>query len=568
MPEYPLVPDGRLPGSDSASSADRPLTRRELRERQRAREAAQAASAQPTSGPAAGGPAQQPGGPSWRADAAAPSTWQANGDGSPQGRLPGPSASRPAQRPAPASGAAPRRPAPPAASPQRPANARSVAAPSRQPGQDGAAAPRRTPSPSNPPQPAAPASRPGATARQGLPQGRPATGAQGAPASTRRPANTGLPEHPRASTPAESTASREATASAAAVPGAVDPFTAVFGDAFVQVDETRAPGAASSSSSDTGATSFDWLLGEFTDEPAPAPAAPRAAPGPARSTGEQPRRPAAPSDTGKKGRKGRPAPVSDAAGGRKPVRVRVKQRPAGRGTPRRTAAKVASLAAMSFVALMTVATTIPSLSLMSTQDVQAMAMSGLRETQGPQQSVTIDGGTQIASTGHEGYESMTIMEYAEAAGIRPEATFTNNPLGTIQWPFAVGVHIGDRFGYRDCAGCSVDHGGQDFNPGYGAEIQAIADGVVSVAENGGGSLGVHMMIDHVIDGEVVTSVYAHMQYDSMRFEAGDHVSVGDVLGLTGSTGMSTGPHLHFEIRVGGVEGTKVDPLDWLYLYTN
>jgi murein DD-endopeptidase MepM/ murein hydrolase activator NlpD len=55
---------------------------------------------------------------------------------------------------------------------------------------------------------------------------------------------------------------------------------------------------------------------------------------------------------------------------------------------------------------------------------------------------------------------------------------------------------------------------------------------------------------------------------SRRFEVGDTVHVADVIGQTGNTGMSTGPHLHFEIRLGGVNGTKVDPLDWLYANTN
>ena len=121
------------------------------------------------------------------------------------------------------------------------------------------------------------------------------------------------------------------------------------------------------------------------------------------------------------------------------------------------------------------------------------------------------------------------------------------------------MHIGDRFGYRDCAGCSTNHHGQDFNPGLGAEIQSIADGTVAVSTDSGGSLGVVTMIDHVIDGEVITSVYAHMEYDSRRFEVGDTVKVGDVIGTTGNTGMSTGPHLHFEIRIGGIDGTKGRP---------
>jgi murein DD-endopeptidase MepM/ murein hydrolase activator NlpD len=223
---------------------------------------------------------------------------------------------------------------------------------------------------------------------------------------------------------------------------------------------------------------------------------------------------------------------------------------------------------MSFAALLAVATSVPSLSLLSPEDVQAMALE--RETLGGEagQRVEITGGVLAQGITREGYETQTIDEYARAAGIRPEATFTNNPAGTIQWPFAVGVHIGDRFGYRNCYGCSSDHGGQDFNPGLGAEIQAIADGTVSNSTDSGGSLGVVMMIDHIIDGELVTSVYAHMEYDSRRFEVGDTVAVGDVIGTTGDTGMSTGPHLHFEIRLGGIDGTKVDPLEWLYAYTN
>lgn len=256
------------------------------------------------------------------------------------------------------------------------------------------------------------------------------------------------------------------------------------------------------------------------------------------------------------------------------VRVRVSGRPQSRpvasASPRGRGGRrfVASLVAMSFAALLAVATTIPSLSLLTPSDVQALALSSPDGPTLDGQRVVLNGDIVAQSVQREGYESQTIEEYARAAGIRPEATFTNNPSGTIQWPFAVGVHIGDRFGYRDCWGCSSNHGGQDFNPGLGAEIQAIADGVVSNSTDSGGSLGVVMMIDHVINGELITSVYAHMEYDSRRFEVGDTVQVGDPIGTTGDTGMSTGPHLHFEIRIGGINGTKVDPLEWLYANTN
>ncbi|WP_157000327.1 M23 family metallopeptidase, partial [Agromyces terreus] len=244
---------------------------------------------------------------------------------------------------------------------------------------------------------------------------------------------------------------------------------------------------------------------------------------------------------------------------------RARRAPAPRG--RRRARGLASIVAMSFVAMLAVTTTIPALSLLSEDDVQALALSYSEGDSIDGQSLAI-GDVAAPSVDREGYASQTIEEYAEAAGIRAEATFTNNPSGTIQWPFAVGVHIGDRFGYRDCAGCSEDHHGQDFNPGFGAQIQAIADGVVSESTDEGGSLGVVTMIDHQIDGQTVTSVYAHMQYDSRLMEVGDVIKVGDVVGLTGTTGMSTGPHLHFEIRIGGIDGEWVDPLEWLYANTN
>jgi murein DD-endopeptidase MepM/ murein hydrolase activator NlpD len=236
---------------------------------------------------------------------------------------------------------------------------------------------------------------------------------------------------------------------------------------------------------------------------------------------------------------------------------------------RRGAATGVTIVAMSFVALMAVSTSLPAEALLSSADVQAAAVAARQSgSDAPAQTLALGGGTDTLSVQRDGYESKSVAEVAAASGIRLEATFTNNPNGTIQWPFAVGVHIGDHFGYRDCAGCSENHQGQDFNPGLGAPIQAIADGVVSYTADGEGSLGVHMIIDHMIDGKKVSSVYAHMEHGSMLFNTGDVVKVGQVIGKTGNTGMSTGPHLHFEIRLGGKDGQHVDPLAWLYAHVN
>ncbi|GEM_PF-517156 len=263
------------------------------------------------------------------------------------------------------------------------------------------------------------------------------------------------------------------------------------------------------------------------------------------------------------------APARSSAGTHPKKKPTRDQRRAARR--RAAAAKGFSVVAMGFVAMITVATSLPANSLLSAEEVAA-AQVAIQHEAGLEPQVMHsyggDGDSTEFTVDTENYQVATIAEYAAASGIRVDNTFTNNPYGTIQWPFPVGVHIGSYYGWRSCAGCTANHHGIDFNPGYGAEIQAIADGTVSVAQNGGGSLGVVMMIDHVIDGQVVTSVYAHMQYDSMRYRVGDTVKVGDIVGNVGSTGLSTGPHLHFEIRIGGVEGYWVDPLAWLYENTD
>ncbi|NQX26282.1 M23 family metallopeptidase [Microbacteriaceae bacterium VKM Ac-2854] len=233
--------------------------------------------------------------------------------------------------------------------------------------------------------------------------------------------------------------------------------------------------------------------------------------------------------------------------------------------------RLGGIMAMSFVAAIAVATSMPALSLLSPEEVQAQQLAAVA-TAGFQ-----DGGeTQSFVAGDSTDETVTRDNYGVtekktqtnvAAIVRTSSSeFTNNPNGTIQWPFAVGVPVSDHFGPRSCAGCSANHGGTDFNPGNGSPIQVIADGVVRYVEDGEGSLGVHVIIDHQIDGELVSSVYAHMQHGSVAVKEGDPVKVGQLVGLVGTTGMSTGPHLHFEIREDGT--TKVDSFVWLQNHAN
>ncbi len=98
------------------------------------------------------------------------------------------------------------------------------------------------------------------------------------------------------------------------------------------------------------------------------------------------------------------------------------------------------------------------------------------------------------------------------------------------------------------------HAGIDLAAGVGAPISAVAAGTVVAAGSEGG-YGRVVRLQHD-DGTL--SLYAHMS--ELLVSPGQRVTPGTYLGLEGSSGHSTGPHLHFEVRVGGV---PVDPEPWL-----
>ena len=134
----------------------------------------------------------------------------------------------------------------------------------------------------------------------------------------------------------------------------------------------------------------------------------------------------------------------------------------------------------------------------------------------------------------------------------------------VQWPVPSATRLSSGFGFRTCSGCSSDHQGIDLNPGNGFPVVAVADGVVVTSEFSG-ALGAHVIIEHTIDGQVVQSIYAHLQGDSLAVAVGEEVTIGQQVGLVGDTGQSTGPHLHFGIVVGG---ETIDPLPWLVEHAN
>ncbi|MFE9256649.1 peptidoglycan DD-metalloendopeptidase family protein [Streptomyces sp. NPDC006879] len=101
------------------------------------------------------------------------------------------------------------------------------------------------------------------------------------------------------------------------------------------------------------------------------------------------------------------------------------------------------------------------------------------------------------------------------------------------------------------------HTGVDFAVGTGTSVKAVGAGTV-VSAGWAGAYGNEVVIRHE-DGRY--SQYAHLS--SLAVSAGQTVSGGQQIGLSGSTGNSTGPHLHFEIRTGVGYGSDVDPLAYL-----
>jgi murein DD-endopeptidase MepM/ murein hydrolase activator NlpD len=99
------------------------------------------------------------------------------------------------------------------------------------------------------------------------------------------------------------------------------------------------------------------------------------------------------------------------------------------------------------------------------------------------------------------------------------------------------------------------HAGIDIAAPLGAPIAAAATGQVVLATRAGGPYGTMAIIDH---GDGLRTVYGHLS--ELDVDVGERVDRGQLVGLCGSTGFSTGPHLHFEVRQ---EGELRDPLSYL-----
>lgn len=137
-------------------------------------------------------------------------------------------------------------------------------------------------------------------------------------------------------------------------------------------------------------------------------------------------------------------------------------------------------------------------------------------------------------------------------------TSSTDYSGGYIWPVPGYTRITSPFGYRNCPYHGRElHGGCDIPAAYGTPIKAAKSGVVVISTYGS-SYGNYVAIAH---GDGSRTMYAHMS--SRAVSVGTTVSQGQVIGYVGSTGNSTGNHLHLELWTSSSSSSRVNPLNYI-----
>mgnify|MGYP002517968249 FL=1 len=149
---------------------------------------------------------------------------------------------------------------------------------------------------------------------------------------------------------------------------------------------------------------------------------------------------------------------------------------------------------------------------------------------------------------------------AAAAASKPQLSFTG-----FSCPLKSYTRISSEYGWRKnpVSGVNKLHAGIDMAAPAGTPIYAAASGYVQVAGWSSGGYGNYVIIYHgkMSDGNTYSTLYGHMK--SVATSAGKYVNQGDLIGYVGSTGNSTGNHLHLEVWKGGSKANAVNPRGYI-----
>ena len=161
---------------------------------------------------------------------------------------------------------------------------------------------------------------------------------------------------------------------------------------------------------------------------------------------------------------------------------------------------------------------------------------------------------------YEAVKSQIQKLIAQAASSQPQLSFT----GFI-CPLKSYSRVSSEYGWRKnpVSGVNKLHAGIDLAAGGGTPIYAAASGYVQVAGWSSGGYGNYVIIYHgkMSDGNTYSTLYGHMR--SVATSAGKYVKQGELIGYVGSTGNSTGNHLHLEVWKGGSKANAVNPRGYI-----
>ncbi|MBE7058025.1 MAG: hypothetical protein E7387_02855 [Ruminococcaceae bacterium] len=168
-------------------------------------------------------------------------------------------------------------------------------------------------------------------------------------------------------------------------------------------------------------------------------------------------------------------------------------------------------------------------------------------------------------------EAIDILEAQEQAMIKEseniknkiqelEKQYSDNSYSDsgLIWPSRSSTYISSYYGWRDVHpiyGNGRMHNGIDISAAHGTDIIASADGAVSLVLHDEDGYGWYIVLYH---GDGISTLYAHCS--KVIVKEGQTVKQGQVIGLVGTTGASTGPHIHYEVRV---NGTPKNPLEFI-----
>ena len=164
-------------------------------------------------------------------------------------------------------------------------------------------------------------------------------------------------------------------------------------------------------------------------------------------------------------------------------------------------------------------------------------------------------------------EQARLAEIARQEALKNQGNNSGNlpAVSSGTWTKPTNGRFTSGFGWRNIGAGNEFHHGIDIANATGTPIVAANGGVVSYASSLS-SYGNVIMITHIVDGAVWTTVYAHLS--KIQVSVGQSVSKGQQIGLMGSTGRSTGPHLHFEIHNGPWKSGRpyaLNPLKYINL---